>query len=179
MTGPHPSGNSYWIVEGRLAAGEYPGDKDPARAERILRSLLNRGIDQLIDLTESRDGLEPYAHIVEVLERNLGRNVGIARHPIRDRGSPRTRDQMISALDAIDSALDKGRKVYVHCWGGVGRTGTVVGCWLVRHGSSADDALRQVDRWWRGMPKAAPWWDSPENDEQKDFVRNWNEPRDE
>ena len=31
--------------------------------------------------------------------------------------------------------------MYLHCWGGVGRTGTVVGCWLVRHGRTGDEAL--------------------------------------
>ncbi len=42
--------------------------------------------------------------------------------------------------------------VYVHCWGGVGRTGTVVGCWLLRHGYAVPSdvidtiqSLRQVD----------------------------------
>ena len=50
---------------------------------------------------------------------------------------------MASILDAIDAALDGGKTVYVHCWGGVGRTGTVVGCWLVRHGKTGDEALRQ------------------------------------
>ena len=34
-------------------------------------------------------------------------------------------------LGALDTALKAGEIVYVHCWGGVGRTGTVVGCHLV------------------------------------------------
>ena len=179
MIGPHPYGNSYWIIDGRLAAGEYPGDKDPARAKVKLESLLSQGISQFVDLTEPRDGLEPYAQLAEGLASDLGLNVILAKHPIRDQSIPRTRSQMTAILDDIDAALDRGRGVYVHCWGGVGRTGTVVGCWLVRHGSSGDDALHQVDRWWRGMPKAVPWWDSPENDEQKGFVRGWSEAKDE
>lgn len=36
--------------------------------------------------------------------------------------------------------------VYVHCWGGVGRTGLVVGCWLVRHGWRGAEALDEVQR---------------------------------
>ncbi len=176
---PRPSPNSYWVIPGRFAAGEYPGDWEPAGARRSLENLLSQGINQFIDLTETRDGLEPYAHIAEDLDRHLGVSVGWERHPIRDQGIPRTLAQMTAVLDAIDSALDAGRTVYVHCWGGVGRTGTVVGCWLVRHGTSGDEALRQVDRWWRGMQKAVSWWDSPENSAQKEFVRNWSETKNE
>ena len=46
---------------------------------------------------------------------------------------PRSQQQTAGILDAIDKALEDGKNVYVHCWGGIGRDGTVVGCWLVRH----------------------------------------------
>ena len=38
---------------------------------------------------------------------------------------------MREILDCLDDALRSGRKVYVHCRAGIGRTGTVVGCLLV------------------------------------------------
>ena len=56
------------------------------------------------------------------------------RHSIVDMDVPRSQQQTAGILDAIDKALEDGKNVYVHCWGGIGRTGTVVGCWLVRHG---------------------------------------------
>jgi len=34
---------------------------------------------------------------------------------------------MRATLDAIYDAIDAGETLYLHCWGGVGRTGTVVG----------------------------------------------------
>lgn len=172
----HP--NSYWVIEGHFAAGEYPGDLDPVRAENKVKDLLAGGIDHFIDLTEAHE-LKPYADLAEEQGRSMGREVGWKRHPIRDQSIPRTREQMTAILDDIDSALGDGKGVYVHCWGGVGRTGTVVGCWLVRHGAPGDEALCQVDRWWRGMQKAVDWWDSPENDAQKEFVRSWSETKDE
>jgi protein-tyrosine phosphatase len=47
------------------------------------------------------------------------------RIPVRDVDIP-SPDTMRSILDAIDSAIDRCQPVYVHCWGGRGRTGTVV-----------------------------------------------------
>jgi protein-tyrosine phosphatase len=52
------------------------------------------------------------------------------RTPIRDGGCP-TIDELRAILDRIDAELARGEVVYVHCGGGHGRTGTVVGCWLV------------------------------------------------
>ncbi|GIT00631.1 MAG: hypothetical protein CM1200mP26_23430 [Acidimicrobiales bacterium] len=64
--------------------------------------------------------------------------------PIPDMGLPSGGpDEMARILDNLDGALTAGGKAYVHCWGGLGRTGTVVGCWLARHGyGTGYDALR-------------------------------------
>ena len=53
-------------------------------------------------------------------------------------------DELVAILDAIDVELDAGGLVYVHCWAGCGRTGVVVGSWLVRHGADPNDALRRI-----------------------------------
>jgi ADP-ribosylglycohydrolase len=78
-------------------------------------------------------------------------------------------------LDAIDSALDTGQTVYVHCWGGVGRTGTVIGCWLVRHGRSGQAALREVATLYSAMSEAKrrrhP--RSPETESQRRMIAHW------
>ena len=79
-------------------------------------------------------------------------------------------------MDAIDSALGRGRNAYVHCWGGVGRTGTVVGCWLVRHGRTGDGALAELGELWRSVEKIHHKPVSPETREQREYVRQWVEP---
>ena len=84
-------------------------------------------------------------------------------YEIPDRACP-SRETMTRILDRIDELLDAGEVVYVHCLGGIGRTGTVVGCWLVRHGMSGDAALATVERL-RGAP--------PETPEQRRLVRDW------
>jgi protein-tyrosine phosphatase len=56
-------------------------------------------------------------------------------------------ETVVAVLDAIDGALAAGGTVYVHCWGGRGRTGVIVGCWLVRHGLAAPaDAVAALCR---------------------------------
>ena len=54
----------------------------------------------------------------------------------------RSAEAVATILGAIDVALAQGRTADVHCWGWIGRTGAVVGCWLVRHGLTGDGAPR-------------------------------------
>ena len=78
-----PIPNSYWVVRGRFAAGEYPGAIDPRAAADKVSAVLEAGIDCFIDLTEEAE-LVPYRFIAEEEARRLGRNVEWARHPIAD-----------------------------------------------------------------------------------------------
>ena len=170
-----PIPNSYWVIPGQFAAGEYPGDLHPAEAGARLRGLLAEGVSHFIDLTQDIDLLQPYAGVLAEEARKLGVTAVHESHPIRDMSVPRTPEEMTGVLDAIDDALDSGEKVYLHCWGGVGRTGTVVGCWLVRQGMTGDEALDQIREWWQHVPKSWRNPRSPETERQRDYIRNWNE----
>ena len=170
-----PMENSYWIEAGRFAAGEYPGHWDPVWASEKVRKLLDAGIDHFIDLTEAGE-LEPYSGIVAKEARRRGSDIGWERHPIVDLSVPSSPRQMVRILDAIDAALGDGKTPYIHCWGGVGRTGTTVGCWLVRHGRTGEEALRRIADWWQGMEKIYYHPRSPETREQREYVRSWTEP---
>ena len=167
MTGKEnrPIPNSYWVIPHHFAAGEYPGAVCPREAEEKLRKLLHAGITHFIDLTEPGE-LVPYTDLVKEYARHLCRIAGYERHPIVDVSVPRYPQQMSRILDSIDAAMRDGKTVYVHCWGGVGRTGTIVGCWLVRHGRTGQEALSQIAEWWQGVDKVCRQPMSPETREQ-------------
>jgi len=159
--GPIPG--SYWVAPARLLAGEYPSELDEAEAEEKRALLAQAGVDFFLDLTEEGE-LPPYEGRIAPLEHR--------RMHIRDFGCP-SRGEMRAILDTIDDALARGRRVYVHCWGGIGRTGTVIGCWLVRHGRRPHDALALIAERRRDMPAGRR--RSPETDEQRLFVEGWEE----
>ena len=57
---PKPDPNTYWVIPGKLLAGEYPGARNPEEARSRLRKFLAAGIRHFIDLTEVGE-LTPYA----------------------------------------------------------------------------------------------------------------------
>lgn len=173
MTASLPIPDSYWVVPGKLMAGEYPGAalEDDARAK--VRKFLEAGVTYFVDLTEERE-LEPYDWLLAEEAVEMGRRVGYERWPIRDLGTAPL-SMMRNLVDRIDELVAGGRVVYLHCWGGIGRTGTLVGCYLVRHGTPAAQALEQL----QGLRAATPKSDrpSPETREQRALVLAWPEGR--
>jgi ADP-ribosyl-[dinitrogen reductase] hydrolase len=167
-----PDLHAYWIEPGVLIAGEYPGAQTEAEAERKLASLLDVGVRRFVDLTEEGE-LEPYEALLQQLAWARGVSVEYARHPIRDVGVPRDEATMRGILDELAAAERDGVPAYVHCWGGIGRTGTVVGCHQVERGYSAARALERIEELRRDSSKASR--RSPETATQSDFVRNWAE----
>ncbi len=169
-----PFANSYWVIPDRLLAGEYPGElaRDPAIAK--LRTVIDAGITYFLDLTSPDDPLRPYEPLLK--EAGASETVVYSRRTIRDMGCP-TAGTMRAILDEIDAALEQGHNVYVHCWGGIGRTGTVVGCHFVRRGHAGDAALAEVARLYATMSttKTRQFPESPQTDRQREFVRSWTD----
>ena len=119
--------NFGWLIERRLAGVSYP------RSEDAIALLQKLGILALLSLSE------------ESLSEDLLRRYKIQwKHlPVADFTAP-TLEQVEQALTSIDGFLEDGLPVAVHCRAGLGRTGTILACYLVAQGSSATDAIRQV-----------------------------------
>lgn len=165
-----PIPDSYWIEKGKLLAGEYPGAESEAEAREKLRAFLEAGVTYFIDLTEEHELLEPYADLLHSEAGKLRKEVVHRRMPIRDVSVP-TVEYMDEIQEAISDAIEEGHAVYIHCWGGVGRTGTVVGCYLVEQGMSGEEAMEELARLRAGTPKASR--KSPETDEQEEMIQGW------
>ena len=171
-----PHGNCYGVVPGRFIAGEYPANATPdsGAGNRKLEAIIRYGVTQFIDLTREDDGPVPYEEPARRIAKKLRRKVDYRRFPIPDGDIPSSDEFTREILDTIDRCIGEGGCVYLHCLGGIGRTGTIVGCFLVRHGLDADAALDRVEKYWQSTAKYDPYWTSPENDWQKEYVRNWS-----
>ena len=160
-----PLQNSYWVVAGRLLAGEHPGDEDSQQMVVRLQSLLDAGIDSFVDLTHA--GERPDYHGM------MPSDVKVVRAAIRDTSVPADIAEMRAIQAHLHAEIAAGRRVYVHCRAGIGRTGTVIGCYLVETGMDGPAALSQLNRLWRQSARSASWPQVPQTPEQADFIRHW------
>lgn len=168
-----PISESYWVEPGRFLAGEYPGKFEQELTRKRVDALLEAGFDTFMDLTRASETF-PYKDILLEQAKAYNVNVTHQRFPIGDFGLP-TSKQMNEILHEIEERLRAGHKIYLHCWGGIGRTGTTVGCYLVRQGKDPEEALEQLAVWWRSVPKSQHHPRSPETHEQVAFIRSWAE----
>ena len=136
--------DAYWVSPDCIMAGEYPGSEDPEYASARLCLLLEAGVAVFIDLTV-RDELDPYLKVLTEEAERIGTMPEYQKWPIRDVSTP-TAEEMTKILDAIDASVEAGKVVYLHCAAGLGRTGVVVGCYLVRHGLTGKEALEEIPR---------------------------------
>jgi len=171
--------NAYWVITGKLMAGEFPLAADPQVSSERISRLIHAGIRYIVDLTEPGEirrlgpAVQEYHEQVEAVARAADVTVVCRSIGIRDFSAP-SRTEMARILDQIDHAIENDRPVYVHCWAGIGRTGTVVGCYLARHGIASDIALLDTIRQMRRHTDYA-FIDSPQSREQIDLVLSWVE----
>ena len=55
-----------------------------------------------------------------------------------------TLDQIDEFVRFVEAKLTEGKKVLVHCYAGRGRTGTMLGAFLIQRGMSAEAAIREI-----------------------------------
>ncbi|KAI8474515.1 MAG: MAP kinase phosphatase 6 [Monoraphidium minutum] len=149
----------YKAVVELIAASQTP----PPPME-VVNGLRNPKLDQF--LPQRKRAAAP-----EVVDYYQREEVEFAHCPIVDLGVP-SMQQLKEIVSDLQRRLEAGQKVYLHCWGGRGRAGTVGACLLAQmYGLSADEALERVQRSY--ATRRDTYLLSPETDEQKQLVRDF------
>lgn len=167
-----PIANTYWVLPQQLLAGEYPAFVGDDEAPNRLRAFLEAGVTFFLDLTvEDEYSVPAYGSLLKELVAETGKSVQHVRMPILDMSAPKA-DLMDEIQHTLQVALERGETVYVHCFGGIGHTGTVIGCYLVDNGRTGEDALAEIAQLRQGIPSANR--QSPETRAQRALVLGWN-----
>ena len=120
--------NFGWLFENKLAAMAYPQSED------AFTLLYRIGVRAVLNLSEA-----PYD-----VPNSLGL---LTKHiPIADFTAP-TLQQAKEAVTVISTCLDRNMPVAVHCLAGLGRTGTILACYLVGMEMPANNAIISIREW--------------------------------
>lgn len=129
-------GGGFLAVMAKPVAGEWIAEE--------FCGIANLGVKRLVCLMEAAEM----------------RDVGLAREPalctengidflhfsIRDRGLPVSIDKTISLVKDLHAQIESGKNTAIHCRAGIGRTGLIAACILVRNGHAPEEAFACVSK---------------------------------
>jgi atypical dual specificity phosphatase len=122
-----------WLEVDKLGAGSLPASADD------LRSLVDQGVRAIVTLTE-----QPLSAVSGV-DRDALAELGIVtlHLPILDYKAP-SRQQVEALNRFVERMSADGRPVYVHCYAGVGRTGTMLHAYDLLRGMTLSEAKQHI-----------------------------------
>ena len=147
-----PTEESNWVILNNLMVGAYPSSNDDELNDVILSDILSCGVTTFVCLQQEYDHtateeawrsgarLRPYIYDAMKLSARPS-DLEFLHVPIQDCGT--TNDGVVLDL-ATDLCwrLIHGQVIYLHCWGGHGRSGTVAAVMLgLLYGVDKNEAL--------------------------------------
>jgi len=163
-----PTHNSFQVNQERIWGCEYPFALDEEEGKVKLKTALDFGITHFIDLTEEGE-LVPYSPFIP-----QGSQVQHMRFPIKDTKVPTSMEATLALLQKMDTILSNpNAKIYLHCWEGVGRTCTIVACWIAwKQNTDFFSTLHLLDELWETCPKSSRR-SAPDTQDQLDFIQSF------
>jgi hypothetical protein len=151
----------YWLDEpwpGRLALAARPRGGDWLHDE--IGNWKRAGISSVLSLLPPEEVRD--LDLRDEAREARGQGIEFISFPIADRQVPRSEAKLAEVLEKVSGRLSEGKNVVVHCRPGIGRTGLVAACLLVRKEMSPGAALEKLSAV-RGVPV-------PETPEQRDWI---------
>lgn len=119
--------NFRWLVDGRIAGSGVP------RSDEDIEWLRLQGIDTIVSLSKISPKVSNKIRLLQIRHLEI---------PIEDYGTPEY-FQINRFLEMVEKELADGRRVLIHCYSGMGRTGTMFALYLVHHGLNWQEAVEE------------------------------------
>ncbi len=156
----------------KLYASATPSSLNTEERTKNLNFILSKEIQVIVNLMEEHEINHDFELFFDYAPEFEKSGIESVRFPIEDINIPKSYEYATEILDFIDGKINEGKKVLVHCWGGIGRTGTIVGCYLLRHQlAEPSNVIAVIDNLRKNTATNDRY--SPETFLQINFVKNF------